>query len=80
MLNELLERQYRKYKATQARLGENVLLYDEWRNSEVGLNFQNTFNALKKVWASGVVMRADSEGNPFKEVVSTDNVTNRKRI
>tara|TARA_B110000046_G_scaffold6758_1_gene7089 strand:+ start:29711 stop:43462 length:13752 start_codon:yes stop_codon:yes gene_type:complete len=78
MLNELLERQYRKYKATQARLGENILLYDEWRNSEVGLNFQNTFNALKKVWASGVVMRADSEGNPFKEEVSRDNVTNEK--
>ena len=78
MLNELLERQYRKYKATQARLGENILLFDEWRSSVEGLNFQNTFNALKKVWASGIIARADSQGNPYKEDISRDNVTNEK--
>ncbi len=75
MLNELLERQYRKYKATAAISGENVLLFEEWRNSIDGLNFQNTFNALKRVWASGVVLQADSEGNPYKTVVTRENVT-----
>ena len=75
MLNELLERQYRKYKATAAISGENVLLFEQWRNSEEGLNFQNTFNALKRVWASGVILQADSEGNPYKTVVTRENVT-----
>ena len=78
MLNELLDRQYRKYKATAAISGENVMLFDEWRNSVEGLNFQNTFNALKKVWASGIIQRSDDSGNPYKVDISTENVTNEK--
>ena len=78
MLNELLARQYRKYKATAARLGEDIMLFDEWRNSSQGLSFQNTFNALKKVWASGVIPLADSEGNPYTQKISREDLKNEK--
>ena len=76
MLNELLERQYRIYKAKSATEGVDALLYPEWRDSKEGLNFKNTFNNLKKVWASGAIARADASGNamdvnvPKKDVIS----------
>ena len=25
--------------------------FQEWRNTEEGLNYKNTFNAIKKIWA-----------------------------
>jgi len=78
MLNELLERQYRKYKATAATLGENIMLFPEWRNSREGLNFKNTFNSLKKVWASGIIPTADSKGNPVNIEISKEDVNSEK--
>ena len=78
MLNELLARQYRKYQATAARLGEKILLFEEWRNSQQGLSFQNTFNALKKVWASGVIPFADAAGNPYTVKISRKDLNSEK--
>ena len=42
MLNELLERRYKRYASTQAVIGEKVLPFEEWRNTEEGLTLQNT--------------------------------------
>ena len=78
MLNDLLARQYRKYQATAARLGEKILLFEEWRNSQQGLSFQNTFNALKKVWASGVIPFADAAGNPYTVKISREDLNSEK--
>jgi len=55
MLNALLERQYKKYSATNAVLGESVLPFEKWRQSAEGVNIQTAFNSLKKIWAAGVM-------------------------
>jgi len=78
MLNELLERHYRKYKATAARIGEDALLFEEWRNSEQALNLQNSFNALKKLWASGVIPLADAKGDPYTVVITKEDLNAEK--
>jgi len=75
MLNELLKRQYSKYSATQTVLGENVLTFEEWRNSE-GAIWQNTFNALKKLWASGKLPVLDAQGNAAYVNVTEDQLLN----
>ena len=72
MLNELLERRYKRYASTQAVIGEKVLPFEEWRNTEEGLTLQNTFNAIKKVWAQGYYT-TDAKGNAvFVEVSEAD--------
>jgi len=53
MLNALLERKYRKYAASAAIMGDPVLSFEKWRNTEEGINLQNGFNAVKKIWAAG---------------------------
>ena len=78
MLNELLERQYRIYKATAAHLGENVMLFPQWRDSKEGLNFKNTFNNLKKTWVSGVIPTADSKGNPMNIEIPKEDIVLEK--
>jgi len=75
MLNELLKRQYSKYSATQTVLGENVLTFEEWRNAE-GAIWQNTFNALKKLWASGKLPVLDAQGNAAYVNVTEDQLLN----
>ena len=55
MLNALLERQYRKYSATNAVLGETVLPFEKWRQSAEGVNLQTGFNSVKKIWAAGAI-------------------------
>ena len=75
MLNELLKRQYSKYSATQTVLGENVLTFEEWRNTE-GAIWQNTFNALKKLWASGKLPVLDAQGNAAYVNVTEDQLLN----
>lgn len=72
LLRALLDRQYRKYAGTQTVLEEKVKSFEEWRNEE-GLNWQNTFNALKKLWVSGKLPVLDSQGNPvFAELTDED--------
>ena len=53
MLNALLARQYKKYSATNAVLGDTVLSFEQWRQTPEGMNLQSGFNALKKIWAAG---------------------------
>ena len=72
LLRALLDRQYRKYAGTQTVLEEKVKSFEEWRNEE-GLNWQNTFNALKKLWVSGKLPILDAQGNPvFSELTDED--------
>lgn len=72
LLRALLDRQYRKYAGTQTVLEEKVKSFEEWRNGE-GLNWQNTFNALKKLWVSGKLPILDAQGNPvFSELTDED--------
>lgn len=72
LLQKLLDRQYRKYSGTQTVLGETVKTFEEWRNTE-GLNWQNSFNALKKLWISGKLPVMDAKGNPiFTELSDAD--------
>ena len=72
LLRALLDRQYRKYAGTQTVLEEKVKSFEEWRNEE-GLNWQNTFNALKKLWVSGKLPVLDAQGNPvFSELTDED--------
>ena len=72
LLRTLLDRQYRKYAGTQTVLGEKVKSFEQWRNEE-GLNWQNTFNALKKLWISGKLPILDAKGNPvFAELTDAD--------
>jgi len=72
LLRALLNRQYRKYAGTQTVLGEKVKSFEEWRNEE-GLSWQNTFNALKKLWISGKLPVLDAQGNPvFGELTDED--------
>ena len=52
MLEELLLRQYRKYEAEQLVAGQSKISWEEWKNTEEGLNYKNTFNAIKKIWAT----------------------------
>jgi hypothetical protein len=53
MLNALLKKEYRKYQATASIMGDPVISFDRWRDSQEGVNLQNGFNALKKIWAAG---------------------------
>ena len=64
LLRTLLDRQYRKYSATQTVLGETVKTFEQWRNEE-GLEWQNSFNALKKLWVSNSIPTLDVQGNPI---------------
>ena len=64
LLRTLLDRQYRKYSATQTVLGETVKTFEQWRNEE-GLEWQNSFNALKKLWVSNSIPTLDTQGNPI---------------
>jgi len=64
LLRTLLDRQYRKYSATQTVLGETVKTFEQWRNEE-GLEWQNSFNALKKLWVSNSIPTLDAQGNPI---------------
>ena len=74
MLNELLKRQYKNYAALQAQLGEKKLSYEDWVNSARGLGLKNTFNSLKKIWASAVVpVGLDAQRRPiFIEISEED--------
>ena len=72
MLNDLLNRRYKRYSATQTVLGEQVLTFDQWRNTQEGTNLQNTFNALKKIWGKGYYVKGQ-DGNPvFVKVTDKD--------
>ncbi len=56
MLDELLMTQYKKYEAemlASMKQGskKSKIGFQEWRNTEEGLNYKNTFNAIKKIWA-----------------------------
>ena len=48
MLNALLKKEYRKYQATASIMGDPVISFDRWRDSQEGVNLQNGFGLLVK--------------------------------
>ncbi len=56
-LDEVLKKSYRSYKARMAAAGKTSLSVQEWKNSAEAQELKNVFNAIKQVWAAGVMTK-----------------------
>ena len=79
LLNSLLNKQYSLYSALTATAKEDVLTFDEWRDSQQGINIKTSFNAIKKIWAAGVPKVDQSTGEiTYPNVVSDLDILSEK--
>ena len=53
MLKLAFRQKFKEYTSLQASVGLPALSAEDWLNSAEGVEIRNTFNAIKKVWASG---------------------------
>lgn len=79
LLNSLLNKQYSLYSALTATAKEDVLTFDEWRDSQQGINIKTSFNAIKKIWAAGVAKVDQSTGEIiYSNVISDVDILSEK--
>ena len=79
LLNSLLNKQYSLYSALTATAKEDVLTFDEWRDSQQGINIKTSFNAIKKIWATGVAKVDQATGEiTYPNVISDLDILSEK--
>ena len=79
LLNSLLNKQYSLYSALTATAKEDVLTFDEWRDSQQGINIKTSFNAIKKIWAAGVAKVDQATGEiTYPNVISDLDILSEK--
>ena len=79
LLNSLLNKQYSLYSALTATAKEDVLTFDEWRDSQQGINIKTSFNAIKKIWAAGLAKVDQSTGEIiYSDVISDVDILSEK--